>query len=1429
MAVNAEPLYKFGCVFPPISSHWEEEIMELLHAGLDIGSTTAKAVVLDEYDRMIFCRYSRHFADIRTAVGKLVNEIKETFSDARLTLSMAGSGALEIARGMDLPFTQEQIACTASITRYLPGVDVCIELGGEDSKITFFDAAGAEQRMNETCAGGTGAFIDQMATLFGTDASGLNELARGCRTIYPVASRCGVFAKTDVQALLNDGASRSDIAASIFQAIVNQTIGGLACGRRIRGRVAFLGGPLYFLSELGKRFTETLHLTKDQAIFPENPHLFVAMGAAISAKMYGSIETEALQNRVKKFFISHKETKISNLQPLFADEAVKKDFIKRHSACRIRRADLHNYSGDAYLGIDVGSTTTKVVLIGGQGELLFSRYRISGVGDTLETVRGTLSELYGELPSSAKIKGSGVTGYGEKLIKAAFGVDVGEVETVVHAKAAEYVQPGVDFVIDIGGQDMKCLRIKKGVIDGVFLNEACSSGCGSFLQSFANSLNMSVKEFADEAEESQSPVDLGSRCTVFMNSRVRQAQKEGALVKDISAGLVYSVVKNALYKVLKIKDPSELGEKIVVQGGTFKNDALLRAFELVTGREVVRPDCAELMGAFGAALIAKEQCHGKSSIADSETVKNFKTEAKTVRCHGCGNGCLLTVTRFPGGKNYVSGNRCERGAASEVKGTLPPNVYEQKYKRLFDHYRPLEDAEAPRGVIGIPRVLNVYENYPLWFTLFTMLGFRVELSSRAPDENLGIDTISSQTVCYPAKLVHRHITELLERGVKNIFYPVLLHEKSEFSDAQNDYNCPVVTGYPDVARLNIDGLNAGDVRYIEPSLSIASADTIVKGLDSALQEFGVGQEELKTAADAACAEREAFHRDIARLGRDAISWLKEHGGEGIILAGHPYHLSPEVNHGIPELINSLGVAVFTEDSVCSMAAELHDREEVDALDQWVYHSRLYRAAMAAALHPDFKKVELIQLNSFGCGLDAISSEQTSDILTRNGKLYMLLKIDEGKNNGAAKIRVRSLLAAMKLKREEPAAHKRGTMRPSVHAEGGRTILCPPLSQFHFQFMAAAFAKSGISLEVLPEGTRETAETGMRYVNNDVCYPAMMVAGEFIEALRSGRYDPDRTDCFYVQTGGACRASNYVHILRGALDSAGFPQVRLLALHSQKDGEAAAFKLSSGVAWRALLGLLYGDLLMRLLLRTRPYELERGAANALYTLWSARAIENVKNGRWLQFRRNVKAMTADFAALPIADIRRPRVGITGEILVKYHANANERLIDLIEEEGGEAVVPDMSNFLSYCLCDASYANRRLCGPLLPRIAGDAGMWALERLKAPIAEALRGTRFGELHSIKELAKLGSSIVSLANQAGEGWLLSAEMAALISGGVNNVLCVQPFACLPNHITGKGVIKELKRRFGCANILPLDFDASVSSTNQLNRIKLLMATARA
>jgi len=1398
--------------------------MRVLHAGLDVGSTTVKAVVLDEDRQLIFSRYVRHLSDIKTTVKQLTEELNRQFPDAFFTITATGSGALDLSTAIDVPFVQEQIACSKSIKTFLHGVDASIELGGEDAKLTFFDACGADQRMNETCAGGTGAFIDQMAVLLGVELAELDRLASEHKTIYPIASRCGVFAKTDVQALMNDGATHADIAASIFQSIVNQTISGLACGRKIRGRVAFLGGPLYFLPQLRERFVKTLKILPENCVVPENPHLFVAMGAALASEKEQPLPVVEIKERAQKYFLSAIDKEIASLPALFKDAEEVAEFRQRHSE-KVKRGELKTYKGKTYLGIDVGSTTVKAVLAGEGGELLFSRYSL-GAGSPVSAVCKILSDLYAELPRDAQIAYSAVTGYGEKLIQAAFGIDMGEVETVAHSRAAEEFLPGVDFLIDIGGQDMKCFEIKNGVISKVFLNEACSSGCGSFLQSFAESLQIDIKSFAQEALKAKAPVDLGSRCTVFMNSRVRQAQKDGAKVSDISAGLVYSIVRNALYKVLKIRSGEELGKKIVVQGGTFKNDALLRAFELLTGRSVVRPDISELMGAYGAALLARDRAEGgQSKLIAKEALQNFSAKNDTFRCHGCSNSCILTRTEFSDGRCFVSGNRCSTGAGETRTKKLPPNVCEQKYKRLFDYYKPLDSEKAKYGRIGIPRVLNLYEDYPFWFSFFTTLGFRVELSGERPDKNLGIDTIPSQTICYPAKLVHTHLCELLARGVNCIFYPILMTEKREFDDVDKNFNCPVVIGYPDVAWLNIDGLREQSVKFMRPAVNIESRAQIIDCMCAELVSFGITRTEIICAVGAAIHEQKKFREDVAQMGRDAVAYLEKHKTPGIVLAGHPYHLDREINHGIPQLVNEYGVTVFTEDSI----SELGELDEASdgIIDQWVFHSRLYRAAMAISRDKRFEKTELIQLDSFGCGLDAISSGQTQELLEKHGKLYTLLKIDEGSNTGAVRIRVRSLLAAIKAgqqhKKTEITCGSNGKI-----SKGKRTLLCPPMSEHHFQFAESAFAADGIKLKVLPQGGREAAEIGLRYINNDMCYPAAIVVGQFISALESGEYDADSTDCLYAQTGGICRASNYVRLLRRALDAAGFPQVRVMAVNAQEGSDAAKLKISLKVIWRAMLGLLYGDLIMRLVLRTRPYELYKGDTERLYQRWKAKLTESTVKGSWRRFKKDVREIVRDFSLVPIKDCQKPRVGVVGEILVKYHAGANDNLVATIEKEGGEAFVPDLLNFLLYCLRDPVYKGKELGGSWLVALKSLGAIKLLEYFRRPLKKALQGTRFGEITDINELAKKSKELVSPSNQAGEGWLLTAEMMSMLENGIKNILCIQPFACLPDHITGKGVIKELKKRYSEANILALDFDASTSDTNRLNRLKLLMATAK-
>ena len=959
--------------------------------------------------------------------------------------------------------------------------------------------------MNGTCAGGTGAFIDQMASLLHTDPTGLNELAKNHQMIYPIASRCGVFAKTDIQPLLNEGAAKEDIAASIFQAVVNQTISGLACGRPIRGKVAFLGGPLNYLPELRNRFIETLHLEGDSIIIPEEAHLLVAKGAALDSLEAHPITVEKLKSKIEVLRVSHDDTS-NPLAPLFSIDADYQEFKERHAKDTVEKADLKTYEGDAFVGIDAGSTTTKLVLIDNEGRLLYSLYG-SNEGNPLQSVIKMLKQLYSELPEAVTLRFSGVTGYGEKLIQTALNVDLNEIETIAHYTAAKKFMPNVTSIVDIGGQDMKYIKMKNGAIDNIMLNEACSSGCGSFIETFAKSLNLSIEEFVQAAIESRRPVDLGSRCTVFMNSKIKQAQKEGYSVGDISAGLSYSVIKNAIQKVMKIRDMKKLGAHIVVQGGTFYNDAVLRAFELIVGRNVVRPDIAGLMGAYGVALLAKEQYESNldmeyvSTITKNEDLDKLKIDISHVRCNGCENHCLLTINKFSNGARYISGNRCEKGAGIVQGKTELPNLVKYKYERLFN-YKPLDEKDAPRGTIGIPRVLNMYEDYPFWFTFLTNLGFRVIISEKSNRKTYekGMESMPSESVCFPAKLSHGHIIGLIKQGIKTIFYPCMPYSRKEYDKADNHYNCPIVISYSEVLKNNIEELKEKDIKFLNPFLPFEAknlAKTIMELPEFA--EYNFTKKELLEAAKKAEEEYQNFKEDIRKKGQETVEYIEKNNLKGIVLAGRPYHVDPEVNHGIDTLITSLGLCVLTEDSISNQA----EPKPLRVVNQWVFHARLYAAADFVGKHDN---LELVQLNSFGCGVDAVTTDQVEEILTSYGKMYTLIKIDEINNLGAVRIRIRSLLASMK-KRLANNELEKGSGDYEIHKkiftkemkDEGYTILIPQMAPIHFELLETAVRSCGYNVELLRNCTEHTVETGLKYVNNDACYPSILTTGQMIEA------------------------------------------------------------------------------------------------------------------------------------------------------------------------------------------------------------------------------------------------------------------------------------------------------------------------------------------
>ena len=1536
--------------------------------GIDIGSTTVKIAVLDASCKIMFADYRRHHADIQGTLRELVQDALAQLGDVTVHPVITGSGGLTLANHLHVPFVQEVVAVSTALEKIAPKTDVAIELGGEDAKIIYFENGSIEQRMNGICAGGTGSFIDQMASLLQTDAAGLNSFARGYRSLYTIAARCGVFAKSDIQPLINEGATREDLAASIFQAVVNQTISGLACGKPIRGHVAFLGGPLHFLPELKKAFVRTLKLDEEHTIDVENSHLFAAMGSAMNAQEDNSVSLSGMAERLSGKL--HMEFEIGRMDPLFSSKEEYDEFCRRHEKARVQRADLSEYHGKCFLGIDAGSTTTKLALVGEDGSLLYSFYSNNN-GSPVRTAITSMTELHRLLPADAQIVRSCSTGYGEALLKAAFMLDEGEVETIAHYYAASFFDPEVDCILDIGGQDMKCIRIKNHAVDNVLLNEACSSGCGSFIETFAKSLAFSVEDFAKTALFAKHPIDLGTRCTVFMNSRVKQAQKEGADVSDISAGLAYSVIKNALFKVIKVSDASQLGKNIVVQGGTFYNDAVLRSVETISGGQVTRPDIAGIMGAFGAALIARERYDGrqKTTMLSFDEIENLQFETTLTTCGRCTNNCRLTINHFLRGDSeesafedrvpvtgegaessgsskssktkyqkslkkdsdslssraaraiegsivgeaagkareaaehardtaletaghardtaletagkardtaletaekaaralgvdsakapsktassktsrssdkarrqhepaqerlFISGNRCERGLGKEASQNNMPNLYKYKLGRIFG-YRPLPADQAPRGTVGIPRVLNMYEDYPFWAVFFAKLGFRVVLSPLSTHRiyEMGIESIPSESACYPAKIAHGHVMWLIEKGVDFIFYPSLFYERTEFASSDNHYNCPIVTSYPENIRNNVEEITDGKVKFRNPFMAFTSVRTITEAME---REFGsdIPAEEIRAACQAGWEELEQSRIDIRKKGEEVLKFMEENHVKGIVLAGRPYHIDPEINHGIPEMITSYGIAVLSEDSISHLSTP--DRP-ITVLDQWMYHSRLYAAANYVRLRDD---LEMIQLNSFGCGIDAVTTDQVNDILAGSDKIYTCLKIDEVNNLGSARIRVRSLIAAIRIRDEKNTKRKiRSTAIKkvpfTVEMRKNYTILCPQMSPIHFELLEPAIRACGYNLVVLPNDNRRAVDFGLKYVNNDACYPSLFVVGQIMEALDSGKYDLDRTAVLMTQTGGGCRASNYVGFIRRALTKAGMGQIPVVSVNMSGLEENPGFKLNLKIITRAAYAIVFGDVMMRCVYRMRPYELKKGHVEAKHQKWLQICTDFLTKTNGLNLpkvQRLAVQMIQDFDSIPIREERRPRVGIVGEILVKYAPAANNYLVDLLEQEGAEATVPDLMGFMLYCFYNQVYKAEHLGTSKKTAQKSTLGIKAIEAALKPIYRAYeKSVHFEAPASIYKLVEYAEPIVSIGNETGEGWFLTGEMIELIKDGVENIVCIQPFGCLPNHVVGKGVIKAIRREYPLANIAAIDYDPGASEVNQLNRIKLMLATAQ-
>ena len=1411
-----------------------------LRMGIDVGSTTVKVVLLDEQDNYLYKKYIRHYANILDTVHTLLQEAQVGYEEAKVHVAITGSGGMAMADKVRIPFVQEVIAETKAIKALYPQTDVIIELGGEDAKVTYLGRT-AEHRMNGSCAGGTGAFIDQMATLLQTDASGLNQLAMNADTIYPIAARCGVFAKTDVQALLNQGASHENIAKSVFQAIVNQTIAGLACGHKIEGNVAFLGGPLTFLSELRQCFCDTLELDEAHRIIPENGELFIALGAALMNDECRDITVGELTKEIGALIGVPMEA-TDRVDPLFRNEAELEEFRARHAKAVTPKGDINDAEGPCYLGIDAGSTTLKVVLINSKNEIIFSHYGPNH-GKPLEKSQELIEKIYSLLPKGAYIAHSGVTGYGEAFLKRALGIDIGEVETIAHYRAAQFFCPDVSFILDIGGQDMKCTKVRDGYIEDIVLNEACSSGCGSFIDTFATSLRLPIEQFAKEGLLAPMPIDLGSRCTVFMNSKVKQAQKEGATVPDIAAGLAYSVIKNALYKVLKVKDPKELGDHIVVQGGTFYNEAVLRAFEKLMGVEVIRPDVSGLMGAYGMALLASEAAeelqNQHSSLLDVDGLKSLQVSTSMRNCGLCSNNCMLTINAFSDGRTYVTGNRCDRGAGDMIqeKHKPVPNMVEVKLRRYFDYFLKKNIPEFEGKLrIGIPRVLNMYEDFPFWFTFFNQLGCEVVLSDYTTKDqyNKAIDTIPSDTACYPAKAVHGHIRDLAQAQVDLIWYPCIQHGPKEFS-RDNNYHCPMVISYPELIRNNMQDV-MGKTPFYAPFLPLADKKSLVPALVKALKELPFSKSEISSAVDAAWAEQEKCKADYREMTKKTVSRLVAEQVPTIVLAGRPYHLDSGINHGIPELITSLGMAVLTEDGVAPLGKDI---KHLRVVDQWSYHSRLYHAAEFVSRTEGF---QIVELNSFGCGLDSIVADQVKDILSAKHKIHTLLKIDEGTNLGAVTIRLRSLQSVMERsmrKHHNPEAPVETVVDDTpaydyervVFTEEMRKtykILVPQMSPLHFQLLEPVLKSEGYDFDMLPAPTREDVEIGLKYINNDACYPAIIVVGQLMSALLSGKYDINKTAVIISQTGGGCRATNYIGYLRKALIDAGMKQVPILSLNASDMERQPGFKLTKSFLHRMIQAVVYGDALMQCVLATRPYEINPGSADALCDYWVKKLRERITKANIFQYSKYIKNIIEDFDNLPVDKSKpKPRVGVVGEIYVKFHPSANNHINELIEKEGGEVVTSGLLDFFLYCAMDSTYRAKHLDGTWLSGFFGSLAREALELYRLPYAKAVAASKhFDPLQRMTKVAKEAAHYIDLGNQCGEGWFLTGDMIDLIEKGAKQVVCLQPFGCLPNHVSGKGMVKTLSEAYPDVRIAAIDYDPGSSAVNQANRLKLLLAT---
>lgn len=1390
--------------------------------GIDVGSTTVKVVVLDEQGNSLFSRYKRHHAKAGEVVASLLKELLEEKGDADVSVCITGSVGMGMSERYSLPFIQEVVTATRAIQKDYPQVASMIDIGGEDAKIVFFEKGeAADLRMNGNCAGGTGAFIDQMAVILGTDVDELNRMALKAQRIYPIASRCGVFCKTDIQNLIAKNVSREDIAASIFHAVAVQTVVTLAHGWDIKPPVLFCGGPLTFIPALRKAFVEYLHLQENDLILPANGTLLPATGAALSRTEKDS--TCRLSDLITRLTTETNTTYHSyGLQPIFSSAADYENWEKRISSHQLQKSVFKPGKQDVFIGIDSGSTTTKIVAIDPDNRILFTFYKPNG-GHAIETVAEGLNQLKEQCRQSQtilNIQGSCSTGYGEDLIKAAFQLDGGIVETMAHYMAAHYLDKDVSFILDIGGQDMKAIFVEEGIINRIEINEACSSGCGSFIETFANTLGYTARDFAQAACHSTQPCNLGSRCTVFMNSKVKQVLREGATVDDIAAGLAYSVVKNCLYKVLKLKDVSELGRHIVVQGGTMRNDAVVRALEQLTGAEVTRCDLPELMGAFGCALYAQKYHHTDISLDNILSQAEYTTHE--LHCKGCNNQCQVFRYRFANGQSYYSGNRCEKVFTNGTKEQPGENAYRFKNELLFG--RAQTQVEHPLLTLGIPRSLNMYENFPFWHTLFTACGIQVQLSAEsdyaAYERNARM--VMSDNICFPAKLVHAHVQNLIEQKVDRIFLPFVIFERK--GDEQNSYNCPVVTGYSEVVK----SVQAEGIPIDSPAISFKNRKLLYKQCCKYLTKLGVDENTIKAAFEKATREQESFGHTLAEHNRQLLEQTRKKGRWAVLLAGRPYHTDMLIQHKISDILAEMGIDVITDDVVREQTQPLED--DVHFLAQWSYPNRILKAAQWSI--EQGQDVQFIEMTSFGCGPDAFLVDEVRDVLIRNGKTFTLLKLDDINNIGSMKLRVRSLIESMKLFHEHNSAPKEKKEATGLLTNRSdlrhKKILIPFFTPFISPLIPAIMSLAGYDAENLALSNTESCEWGLKYANNEVCYPATLIVGDVIKAFKSGKYNPDETVVAMTQTGGQCRASNYISLIKKALEEAGYPSTPVISLTfgGSLDGRQPGFKVNwLKILPVALRSVLYSDCISKFYYAAAVREKEPGQAARLRDFYLQEGEKLIRAYRTKDLRACLSAAARQFNEI-CQERECPKVGVVGEIFLKFNPFAQKNVIEWLTEQGIE-VVPSvltdffMQNFVNRKVRVESCIQQQFLPDFVYKSAYKIVGKQIEKFNQ-VGKEFR--YFLPFKDIFEEADEAQKVISLNAQFGEGWLLPAEIMSYARQGIYNVISLQPFGCIANHIVSKGIEKRIKSFYPEMNMLSLDFDSGVSDVNITNRLLLFI-----